>query len=242
MKLKLKAKSAKPPVEDNDEDVPSFLKKGKSASKSSSAAPSWLITNRQAQHEAMEQSRMMSAFRPPEVWLKDGESRTLRFRDSDPIGCFFTYSIRVDGKFRQFTVPPEDSVDLFKENVRDLRQNFRALYEVIDKEGYFSKKKNKQIRNVPRFFLANGKVHKLLETLREKRGSLTDFDIEITRVGEGTQTQYQLIPQDREPLDSRVAQQPRIAGEAEKFYRPLSEAEQRVILRSVARHSVEDED
>lgn len=162
----------------------------------------------------------------PEFYLKDGESRTVRFRSSDPIGIFRQYSLRVNGKWVRLTAPEAGARDLMRE--AGLNAGMKALYEIIDRTGYTDKKTGKHVKDTPRFFVANMRLHEQLETIKKKRGNLTGFDIEISRSGSGTQTTYTCLPE--LPSVFNTASIPVLRKDAEKYYAPPSLEEQKALM------------
>lgn len=170
----------------------------------------------------------------PELYLKDGESRTIRFRSNEPIGLFRQYSVRINGKWTRLTAPPAGSRDLMRE--AGLNAGLKALYEVIDRTGYTDKQGKKQ-KDVPRFFVASLRIHEQLETIRKKRGNLTTFDIEISRSGSSTSTTYVCLPELPSKFDTSKI--PLLRKDAEKFYGPPSLEEQKAIMNH---YSPEEQD
>ncbi len=199
--------------------------------------PSWLMTRKDEQEEAQEEQRLAS-IRRPEVWCKDGQTIVVRFRDDEPVGAFFTYSIRVNGKWISVTKPPEDEPDLMMENIPGLRSSYKFIYEVFDRSGYVKKGTTTKIKDKPRFLVANGRVHKGIQTLVQRRGSVTEYDVEITRNGVGKDAEYSLLPAERSELPKSVIMQDRLAEKIAEYYAPPNEKQQRAYIRG---HSPDDE-
>jgi hypothetical protein len=157
----------------------------------------------------------------PEVIIKEGESKRLRFRANDPIGSVRRYTVKVNGRWTSVTQPPEGEPDPFREN--NLRSSLKVIWEVVDIDGY-KDKTGKQHKMVPRFLVANVRLHEQLEVIRKKRGDLTKYTIEVSRTGSGTQTTYTLLPEAPSPFPEML-KIPSIKGDVAKYYAPLSLAE-----------------
>jgi len=152
----------------------------------------WMIADPNEQKAALAENRVLSGGdRPPEVWLQDGEEKKLRFRDQTPI-LIWRYSVRIGKQWRQFTKPGPDEIDLFDSEL-GLRPSLKAVYEVIDKKGYVDKN-GKRLRNLARFFVANTRLYEILKNFGNKRGPITEYDIEISRTGTRRNTVYSAIP------------------------------------------------
>lgn len=161
----------------------------------------------------------------PEVYIKEGTSKILRFRSDEPIGTLRRYQIKVNGRWTSVTAPAEGQPDPLKE--AGLKPSLKALYEVIDVDGYVDKK-GKQHQMEARFFLANLKVHDQLEAIRKKKGSLTKFNIDVARSGTGTSTTYTLLPEDPAPL-AGADRVPSIRKDVPTYYAPPQFAELRAL-------------
>lgn len=199
-------------------------------SDSSAEAPSgngWMTRGRENIAAQVENVKINSSKRfAPEVFIKEGESKVLRFRSDEPIGTLYRYSLKVNGKWHQVTQPEAGADDPLRE--AGVRASLKALYEVIDIEGYVDKKTNKRMRMQPRFFMANTKVFEMLETIRKKKGGLTKFNIDISRSGTGTSTTYTLLPDDPSVLVG-ADKVPSLKNEVKKYYAPPSEADMRAL-------------
>jgi hypothetical protein len=201
----------------------------------------WMITGEQAQNEALERQRLLSdRRRPPELWFKDGEEKTIRFRTADPIACVFRYTVQVNGRWTKFTAPADGEVDLFRDEL-GLRPSFCALYEVVDMAGY-TDRDGKKHNNITRFFVAGSRNFEQLRKLSEKRGPLTKYDVCIARSGSGTQTTYTFIPESPTPMSDKVKQAESIRAKVQEFYAPPTEKEQRMLVRALTKGRSSDED
>lgn len=170
----------------------------------------------------------------PEIMIKDGESKRIRMRANDPIGSLRRYSVKVNGKWQQVTQPPENSPDPMRE--AGLRSSLKVIWECVDIDGY-KDKAGKVHKMIPRFLVANVRLHEQLEVIKKKRGDLTRFTIEISRTGAGTNTTYTLLPEAPAPMPE-LARVPSIKGDVSKYYAPLSLAEMESI---VSRHEPQND-
>jgi hypothetical protein len=197
---------------------------------------SWMITDPAKQREAVEAQKTFSTLtRPPEVWIAVSEKKRFRFRASTPVACIYSYRVRYGDTWRRFTAPAPNTVDLFRSEL-GLKPSFRAIYEVIDYEGY-EDRKGKKFKNVPRFFVANSRLYEQLETMREKYGSLTTCDIEIIRSGTGLDTTYSLFKENPTVLSSELKKIPSLKSKFQDYYAPPSEEQQQVIVKALTYES-----
>ena len=160
----------------------------------------------------------------PEFYLRDGESKDVRLRTSEPLGLFKQYSVRINGNWNRITAPAAGERDLMRE--AGLKAATRVIYELIDIEGY-TDKKGVAHRNVARFFVTNMRIHEQLELIRKKKGGLTAFNINISRTGKGQSTTYSLLPDEVSASPSGVLT---IRADLDKYYAPPSLAEQQTFM------------
>jgi hypothetical protein len=204
------------------------------------AKPSWMMTERDQQQQAIEAQKAL-AIRAPEVWIKAGESKMLRFRDATVIACLWRYNVQTGpNQWTQFTVPNDGDTDLFRDQL-GLKPSLKAVYEVIDIEG-FTSKAGKTQKNVARFFNTNSRVYEQLEALRHESGPLCNYNIKISRTGSGQSTTYAVIPKMPTPMLPEWKNQPRLVKDFLKYYSPPSETEQKAVVARVGRSSYAPED
>lgn len=204
-----------------DDDAETLIKKG---------GPSWLMVDPSEKKQAAATAKTLGGGeRAPEIWFKDGDEKKVRFRDEAEVGALWRYTVEVDGNWRSFTMPEDGEVDLFRDEL-GLKPSLRYLYEVIDIDG-FKDKKGKRQTNVARFWLVPQKVHDQLEIIRRKRGPLNQFDIEITCAGEKVNKGYQFFADTASPMTREAKAAPRLRADASKYYAPLPESEQRMVVK-----------
>lgn len=208
--------------DDNDDDEKIINKIRKSG---------WLIQGTERKQKAMNESRVLNnRNRPPELWFRDGDEKVLRFRDGgENTPGIWRYQVEVDNQWQTFTVPEEGEVDLFNEEL-GLRPSLRFIYEVIDLTGY-KDKSGKRIKNIARFWVVPERIHTQLERLRKKAGPLNNFDMSVTRNGSKASTTYEMYPDSSSPMPKEFRKIPRLIDEIEKYYAPLPEDEQRLVVK-----------
>lgn len=172
----------------------------------------------------------------PELYFKDGESKTIRFRSNEPIGLFRQYNVRINGKWQRITAPPAGSRDLMRE--QGLNASLKALYEVVDRTGY-TDKQGKKFKDVPRFFVASIRIYEQLELIRKKRGNLTSMDIEISRSGSSTSTTYSCLPE-LPSVFKGLDKIPLLRKDVDKYYAPPSLEDQKAFMSRFSPEEQED--
>lgn len=143
----------------------------------------------------------------PNLILADGESRTVRFITTTPLTFREHYLPNVKGK--KFYTCLEGMID---EKTGDRiecpfcssgnKATFRGAFLVIDRDIDRWTDKEGTVHEVSgqiKIFKQGIKVLKVLDKMSAKR-DLKEWDIEITRTGESTDTQYNFIPEEKFPL------------------------------------------
>lgn len=197
------------------------------ASSAKSGGMGWLTQGSDAVRAQFERTKVSATSFAPEFFLRDGDSRTVRFRCSEPLGTFGRYSLRKDGRWHSFTAPASGDRDRFRE--AGLKPSQKFLYELIDVEGYVSKKDGKHHKNQPKFFLANMRQYEQLEMIRKKLGSLTAFNIEIACSGSKQQKTLMFMPEAPRPFNG-LDKIPSLKKDIAKYYAPPSDSTQRSVL------------
>lgn len=221
--------------DDDDEDQ-------RGGGDSHSGKPDWMLSDRSEQKEALREHRMQSGKRAPELYFKDGEERTIRICQPEALALIWQYNLKVNGKFQRLTAPARGEADLFRDE--GLKPQLRAIYEVIDYKGYRDKK-DKRHKNVRRFLVVSAKVHEQLEAIKKKLGPLNEYDLHVTRTGSDQSTTYTYIPgaHCKIPKEARGKEGDSLANRIGEFYKPKTEAEQRILLRKGnSRRDRDDED
>jgi hypothetical protein len=224
MKLKLKIRTPmRKPL--------NLEKKSKPSSGMGGGVPDWMITDRDDAHEQADEAKAQrNRSFIPELWLRPDEERMVRFRHEGFISCIWCYSLKLkNGKFERVTKPAKGQVDLFQDEL-GLKASFKAVYEIIDIEGYVDKKSGKRKKNLPRFYVASHKAYETLEKIREKKGGLNKMNIEIARIGEGNQTTYTFMPEEKTPMKPEWLAAENLKKKFQELFAPPSEATQRSLI------------
>lgn len=114
-----------------------------------SSSTSWLLTDSKKVKSAAATAKTLSGSRAPELWIPDGKTVTLWFRDPEPVGSIEVYNLKTGKRFRSFTKPGAGQPDLFSSRM-GLTPQRKYIYEVVDVDGYIDKKTGKQLKNLPR--------------------------------------------------------------------------------------------
>jgi len=227
MKLKSKTNKAKASTE-KGASVPAAGSNAMNslATKLTSSLPSW------AEKDPAKMRKIVASFTAPKVFAPeikfgDNETKSLRFLTDSPLIQYFRYRLRIGTRWMSFTQPPSGVRDLFAEEGHS--PSFVALYLAYDEVGFTRKDGTK---GGPRlgFYLASGKLFRQLELLSERRGGISGYNIEITRIGMDQTTTYQLIPEAPTPLAASVLKLDNPANKLDEFYAPLSPEEQAEVL------------
>lgn len=170
----------------------------------------------------------------PTVWMKDGESKVMRFIDMKPI-LVYEHTIRDDrGKFQTYTcrtpvtADESTSVGVCPLCDNDFKRSLRGVFNVIDRAGYVDRKGKKKGVGEVVLLKANTDLASQLKGLAE-RGKLATHDIEITRTGEGKDTRYQALPVDEATRMSVADKQKKRMVISEKL-KPMSIEEMKKLL------------
>ncbi len=189
----------------------------------------WAVTDIAKVRDQLAVQRAQSgANRPPELYVKDGETKRLRFRDNEAIAGIWQYSLKVNGKWVSHTMPSDGQVNYYHKK-GGLRPSFKVIYEVIDLDGY-TDKNGKKIKNVPRFLKASGRLNEQLELVKSKRNGLTGFIVELKRTGQSTNTLYSVYPEDPSKTPPELLKIPRLRKDFRKYYAPLPPEQQKAVV------------
>lgn len=134
--------------------------------------------------------------------LKDGESRIVKFITKEPVTFREHYLPNAKGK--KFYTCLDGMIDEHGNRMEcpfcsaGNKPSFRGAYLVLDRteDKWESNGEVKKAKNQIKLFKQGIKVLKVLDKMSSKR-DITEWDIEITRTGSGTDTQYNFIPDDR---------------------------------------------
>ncbi len=215
------------PKREKREKLSDLQRESESPSKVDNGA-SWMLKGEEAINQAHESQKLLQKSKnAPELFVRQGEEKTLRFRSSAPLGAIFQYTLNVNGKWRKFTAP--DGRDLFAEN--GLRKSLRDIWEVIDVDGYVDKE-GKTRKNLPRFLVSNYQLSEVIKKYASKMGSLINHTWELSRSGTGTSTTYTIMPIVEESYDYSKVE--KIGNEVTEYYAPPSLQEQQAVMNRYA--------
>lgn len=197
----------------------------KPSSSASSAAPGWMTKGEsKIQNQIKRQKDEAFSEMVPEFWVQDGETKLVRLLSSEPLGQIFRYSMKIKGRYRQYTRPADGEADPFAE--KGMYAGLRIIYEVIDVTGYLDKKTQKRKRNMRRFWIMPPKIYETLSLFRKKFGDLTRFNLEVTRTGSGPQTSYTMLPEKPSPMPTADTPE-KLSTKLEQYFAPISEEKMR---------------
>jgi len=214
--------------------------------------PSYLLNADQlkkALDKQAEAAQNASTSYVPRLYLKDGDSKTVRFRDNTHITGVYYHAIQIKGRWFYFVcgegveVPDAEAVTCAF-CAAGVNRSVRAVYEVIDRTEWTSKKDGQTHCHTPRLFETTQKLHQNIQKFADK-GLLTGRDFEITRNGV-QQAQYVLVPDMEESpeVPDGMDIPPRLRDNLGEFYKPLSQAEQlaKIAEAGLAGNVAEQED
>lgn len=201
---------------------------------SSSGLPSHLLNANELKKALANQQAAQATGNVPRLFIKDGQTKTVRFRDNTQITGIYYHSLKIEGRWRYYvcsegTEIPDDRPVRCAFCAAGIGRSVRAVYEVIDREEWEDKQGVKHC-HTPRLFEVTQKLHMNIQHIA-KKGMLTDRDVEITRNGV-QQAQYIVLP-DPEPtpeIPEGVEVPPRLRDKLADFYKPLTKVEQQAAI------------
>lgn len=148
----------------------------------------------------------------PSLILKDGESTVIRFVTDEPVTFREHYLPNAQGrKFYTCLEGVEENGEVVECPFCSSgnKPSFRGAYLIIDRgtDTWVDKDgKQQTAQNQIKIFKQGIKVLKVLDKIRSKR-ELTEWDIEISRTGSGTDTSYNFIPEESYSLTDKEKEQ-----------------------------------
>ena len=146
----------------------------------------------------------------PTVLFEENQSRTLRFLMEEPVTFKEHYLPNVKGR-RNFTCMDGMENELGERMecpfcATGNKPSFRGAYLVIDRseDTFQSNGQTRTAKNQIKLFKQGISTLKVLEQTNKKR-RLTEWDIEITRTGSGTDSRYTPIPEEKFELSAEDA-------------------------------------
>ena len=229
-------------ISDEDDDSSMYRDREKSEPEKSSSIADWACTD-SSKFKKLSKEAKIEGRRAPEVWVPEGQKRLVRFIEDEPIVSFKVYKMKHNGKWRMFVKPADGMTDLFA-TAMGLRATRVFLFRVVDINGY-KDKQGKEHRNQPRFLVASSKVFDNIQMMAEENsdaGSLSEYNVSISRMGSGTSTTYQYMPKPPTPMTPEMKKAAANFPRFTDFYKPASRSQQEAIAVSHGKSVDEDED
>ncbi len=148
----------------------------------------------------------------PNLILRDGESTAIRFVTDEPVTFREHYLPNAQGrKFYTCLEGVEENGEVVECPFCSSgnKPSFRGAFLIIDRgtDTWVDKDgKQQTAQNQIKIFKQGIKVLKVLDKIRTKR-ELTEWDIEISRTGSGTDTSYNFIPEESYSLTDKEQEQ-----------------------------------
>lgn len=198
---------------------------------SSASESGGLIMSPEALASEAALQRTMS-IRAPEFFLKEGGTARVYFRQSSPIAGFYAYNVQgTGGRWNKLIVNRDN--DVLAEHM-DRGASLYFVWELIDLTGYIDKKQ-KAVKDIPRFFVVSGKVNDQLSgmaasLIADGEKPLHKRPCKVIKTGSGKDSTYSFIPLESKPLTDEQLRIPRL--KPEDYYKALSRKEQLNWLRA----------
>lgn len=217
-----------------------FKKKKKASLYDDESIASWADTDR-SRYRALAKAAKIAGRRAPEFWVKDGDSRLIRFLDEDAVVSFQCYRFQLNGKWVRFTKPVDGKPDLFASRL-GLRAGRVFVYRIIDIEGYVNKR-GKKITNQPKFLVASNRMYEQTRMLaKESEVELNEQNIKVSRSGGGQDTTYMFVLKPKSKLTPEMKKAAANFPKWKDYFRPPTTSEQKTIVASYAPGSEDDDD
>ena len=205
-----------------------------------SGVAKWAETDSSRFQRLSKQAKAMGQ-RAPEFWVKDGESRLVRFVDSDAVVSFECYRFKYNGRWSRFTRPRPGKPDLFASKL-GLRPQRVFVFRLIDIDGY-TDRRGKKMTNLPRFFVVSNRLYDQLQMLASEVGEdLNEFNIKVSRTGQGRDTTYLFIPKQGSPMTSQMKKAISAFPKWQDVYKPLTTDQQRSLVGNVVGSEDDDDE
>ena len=193
-------------------------------------SPDWAFTKKDEIDDASneyEAQKGIIKFRP-EFRMQDGETKTIRFMVDEPLCMLFFYNINYKGRWHKFTKPKDDEDILETELERSPVPYF--IWEIFDAQGY-TKKNGEVVKNICRYWVVPKTLNTRIEKLKERYGPLTDYNIDVQRIGAGTDTQYDFYQDKPSPMPKAALKAKRLDKDWVDYYEPPTVEQQEQIIR-----------
>jgi hypothetical protein len=201
---------------------------------------SWADTDR-SRYRALAKAAKIAGIRAPEFWVRDGESRLIRFLDEDAVVSFLCYKMKLNGRWVRYTKPVDGKPDLFASKL-GLRPGRVFVYRIIDIQGYVNKR-GKKITNQGKFLVASNKMYEQTRLVaRESELDLNEQNIKMSRSGSGPDTTHVFILKPVSPLTPEMKKAAASFPKWKDYFKPPTTSEQKSIIASYAPGGDDDDD
>jgi hypothetical protein len=198
----------------------------------------WAETDSSRFKKLSKQAKVLGQ-RAPEFWVRDGESRLTRFVDDDAIVSFEAYRFKHNGRWSRFTRPRPGKPDLFASKL-GLKPSRCFVFRLIDIDGY-KDRQGKQHTNLARFFVVSNRLYDQIQLVVQETGEdLNEFNIKISRTGQGRDTSYMLFAKQASPLTPQMKKVIANFPKWEDVYKPMTTDQQQAIIMNVSGNGDED--
>jgi hypothetical protein len=137
----------------------------------------------------------------PRFFLKDGEEASVRFVTDEPVG-YEEHAEQVNGRWEYYTCSGDEDCLGCK---RGVRKSWRAAYKIIDRRTWTDRKGNSHSNEI-KVLKVGIRAFPMVDKI-QKRVGLRTRDVSIERTGQGIDTTYTFMAEEK----SSLSRQDRIA-------------------------------
>ena len=181
----------RPAAEEEDEEPP-VRKRRKDDDDDDHESSGWSKLASKKKEDAVRKATMDN--RPMDFYLKeDRESAIIQFLDDEPY-CIDAHTVQIGKRPVILTCQMETQRHCLMCR-EGLKKHFKAVFKILDYRGNWDSEKEKYKFDEPveRMLLENSYLADQIKAFTDKKKkNLTELVVEITRVGTGTKTSYQL--------------------------------------------------
>ena len=230
--------------EDDEEEEEEEEEEDEDDDATEGAADGWMFSGKKADKKIAENAANMGVF-VPTLWMKDGETRKVRFHSAKPIAMILQHSLPRVGKkgFDSFTCPGK-KCDVCKAGQFP---SAKFIHDVTNLTPWKDKNGKKHLLSSQFMELSNKRekpLTRLLATL-EKQGGVSKHIIEVARDGEGSATTWSFTPVEKKSKTEAEAQYGKelknLRADFKKYYAPPTPEKLKLFARRVARGAEMDE-
>jgi len=157
--------------------------------------PSWMGVGAETAREEIKRQEREYEERSQKYYrefflVNDGDVGVIAFLHEEPI-TYYVHRVKVNGKWKMVTCKGEANGCLHC--AAGLKASFRAAWNVIDRRTY-TDRNGKKHRNTVKVYSVGTLAFPKIDKIAQKYG-LLNVDVEITRHGKGTKTEYSYLPE-----------------------------------------------